>query len=299
MQANSGMLPLLIGLTMAAPPESIDDVLDALHQAATDADATTYFGLFAPEAVFIGTDATEVWTLDAFQAFASPHFTEAPAWSYTPLERQVHLGPKRRTAWFYETLKHASYGEVRGSGALVRVDGTWKISQYVLSFPIPNERARDVLRVVYDEPHLPPPFSAAQIRDTYRPGLTLVTHERSPEQQRWQRLTVVSATDDAVTLRLTPLDADHEPLGAGAEHTVQWTELRDHAAFPMHGTTWSEERLETPLGPLDTRRYVVTRGDDVTTYWFATAYPGQPVAMTVERAGAGYSRLEMIDRSSE
>ena len=95
-----------------------DGAIDALHRAATDADAETYFGLYADDAVFIGTDPAERWDLPAFRDFAAPHFEEAPAWAYTPVEREVHFGPKGRSAWFYETLSHERYGAVRGSGAL-------------------------------------------------------------------------------------------------------------------------------------------------------------------------------------
>ena len=34
---------------------------------------------------------------------------------------------------------------IRDSGTLVREAGTWKIAQYVLSFPIPNAIAGDVV----------------------------------------------------------------------------------------------------------------------------------------------------------
>ena len=126
----------MIGLATATPPE-IDEVLDSLHRAATEADADTYFGLFTPEAVFIGTDPTERWSLEAFRAFAAPHFQEAPAWDYRPVER--HVSVVGRVAWFDEVLEHDRYGRVRGSGALVRAGRRWRVSQYVLSFAIPNE----------------------------------------------------------------------------------------------------------------------------------------------------------------
>ena len=115
------MLAVLLGVVAMAgspDPAEVDQVLDALHRAATDADAETYFGLYADDAVFIGTDPAERWDLPAFRDFAAPHFEEAPAWAYTPVEREVHFGPKGRSAWFYETLSHERYGAVRGSGAL-------------------------------------------------------------------------------------------------------------------------------------------------------------------------------------
>jgi len=144
------MIPLLAGFALAGTPDPqpVNEVLDALHEAATAADSETYFSLFRDDGVFIGTDATERWTLDEFKVFAEPHFETAPAWAYTPVAREVHFGPKGRVAWFHETVRHATYGDVRGSGVLTRDGSQWRITQYVLSFPIPNEVAKDVLALV-------------------------------------------------------------------------------------------------------------------------------------------------------
>ena len=38
-----------------------------------------------------------------------------------------------------------SYGELRGSGALRRIDDDWKILQYNLAFTVPNDAAKDVV----------------------------------------------------------------------------------------------------------------------------------------------------------
>src|SRR6516162_8245242 len=48
--------------------------LDDFHDAAAHADEARYFGHFAPDAVFLGTDATERWDLAAFGEYAHPHF---------------------------------------------------------------------------------------------------------------------------------------------------------------------------------------------------------------------------------
>ena len=139
---------LLGGLAMATPQQDIGAVLDRLHQAATDADERVYFDCYTADAVFVGTDATERWTMAEFRTFAHPHFAEAPAWAYTPVTREVHLGPSGDVAWFYETLTHARYGKVRGSGTLRREGTDWKVAQYVLSFPIPNDKAKAVIELV-------------------------------------------------------------------------------------------------------------------------------------------------------
>lgn len=144
------MVPLLAGFALAGTPDPqpVHEVLDALHMAAATADAETYFGLFHEDGIFVGTDATERWTMTEFKAFAEPHFETAPAWAYTPVAREVHFGPKGRVAWFHETVRHDRYGDVRGSGVLTRHGPDWKVAQYVLSFPIPNEVASQVLDLV-------------------------------------------------------------------------------------------------------------------------------------------------------
>ena len=43
---------------------AISQTLDQLHAAAAKADGKAYFDLFAPDAVFIGTDVSERWTMD-------------------------------------------------------------------------------------------------------------------------------------------------------------------------------------------------------------------------------------------
>lgn len=126
--------------------------LDALHAAAADADGAAYFALFAPDARFIGTDATERWSLAEFRAYAEPYFDRGQGWTYAPRDRVVSIAPIdcRCVAWFDEALDNASYGETRGSGVLRLTEDGWKIEQYVLSFTVPNEAARDVVAVIRD-----------------------------------------------------------------------------------------------------------------------------------------------------
>ncbi|MES2034933.1 MAG: nuclear transport factor 2 family protein [Pseudomonadota bacterium] len=130
----------------ATPEDDIGAVLDGLHVAASKADGPAYFGSYTPDAVFIGTDVTERWTLPQFRAYAQPFFSKGKGWTYTARERHVVVAPDacRCVAWFDEVLDSQSYGTARGSGALVKTPAGWKVSQYVLSFPIPNDIADDV-----------------------------------------------------------------------------------------------------------------------------------------------------------
>jgi len=121
----------------------VSEVLDALHQAASDADFDRYFGLYARDFIFLGTDATERWDRAQFMDYARGPFSEGRGWTYTPLERHVYIAPDGQTAWFDERLDNENLGETRGTGALVKEDGEWKIAQYNLTIPVPNDLARE------------------------------------------------------------------------------------------------------------------------------------------------------------
>jgi hypothetical protein len=124
---------------------AVESVLDEFHRAASEADGEVYFGLFTPDGVFLGTDATERWTVEEFRAYAKPHFDQGRGWTYTPLERHVGLSDDGETAWFDERLHNDGLGETRGSGVLVRRGGAWKVAQYNLTIPVPNELAAELV----------------------------------------------------------------------------------------------------------------------------------------------------------
>ncbi len=122
---------------------AIEGVLDALHEAAAAADLARYSSLYARDAVFLGTDASERWTRDEFMAYAKARFERGSGWAYTPIERHVYVAADGRTAWFDERLSNENLGETRGTGVLVAEEGTWRVAQYNLTIPIPNELARE------------------------------------------------------------------------------------------------------------------------------------------------------------
>jgi hypothetical protein len=143
--------PLAAGCSAGArrePSSSPAATLDLLHAAASRADGPAYFELFLPDAVFIGTDAAERWDLAAFRAYCEPFFARGQGWTYVSTERHIVLAPSGDVAWFDERLQNEKYGETRGSGALVLAGGRWRIAQYVLSFPVPNELAADLVERV-------------------------------------------------------------------------------------------------------------------------------------------------------
>ena len=147
------VLALSLALTVATPAfavtpeEDIAAVLDKLHLAAAKADGPAYFALYTPDAVFLGTDVTERWTIPAFRAYAQPYFDKGQGWTYAARERQVTIAPVdcRCVAWFDEVLDSQSYGTARGTGTLVKTADGWRVSQYALTFPIPNDVADEVI----------------------------------------------------------------------------------------------------------------------------------------------------------
>ncbi|MFG0317980.1 MAG: nuclear transport factor 2 family protein [Planctomycetota bacterium JB042] len=138
----------------AAAKAAVAAVLDDFHAAAAAADGRRYFSHFAPDGVFLGTDATERWSVPEFRAYAAPYFDAGRGWTYVATERHVGLSADGGTAWFDERLHNEKYGEVRGSGALRRIGETWRIAQYNLAFPVPNDLAPDLverIRAAEDE----------------------------------------------------------------------------------------------------------------------------------------------------
>jgi hypothetical protein len=126
-------------------------LLSMWHDAAARGDFDGYFSKMTPDGVFLGTDRTERWTREAFEAFARPYFDGVEAWTYEAVERHVIVGPGAdpSVAWFDEVLWNAKYGHCRGSGVAVRgEDGQWRIAHYTLSLLVPNEKAPGVVRLI-------------------------------------------------------------------------------------------------------------------------------------------------------
>lgn len=126
----------------------VDAVLDAWHSAAAEAKEGDYFDRMAPTSIFFGTDATERWTTQQFRDYAHPFFEKGRAWTFHPRNRNVYFSSDGNVAWFDEALDSASYGEMRGTGVLQRSGGRWRIEQYNLTIPIPNDLAKEVVEKI-------------------------------------------------------------------------------------------------------------------------------------------------------
>ncbi|HZX95645.1 MAG TPA: nuclear transport factor 2 family protein [Myxococcales bacterium] len=124
------------------PSQTVARELDDFHDAAARADEGRYFGHFAPDGVFLGTDAAERWDVAAFRAYAHPHFARGKAWTFRGVRRRISI--RGDLAWFEEDLETQNLGPARGSGVLARSGERWLLEQYVLSITVPNEKFKAV-----------------------------------------------------------------------------------------------------------------------------------------------------------
>jgi hypothetical protein len=150
--------PSAIG-SRADEEASIRHTLDVWHEAAARSDEVAYFALMTRDSIFLGTDATERWSRDAFRAYAHAPFSEGRGWHMRAVRRDVEIatGPIHAgsVAWFDEDLETVNLGPARGSGVLVRDDLGWRIAQYNLAITVPNERFDEVRSLL-----APPPGTA-------------------------------------------------------------------------------------------------------------------------------------------
>jgi ketosteroid isomerase-like protein len=129
---------------------AVDAVLDAFHAAAAAADEEAYVATLAESMVFLGTAPGERWQADAWRDFVRSYFSRGKGWAYTPSARSVDFAEDGLTAWFDETVENEHYGSCRGTGVLRRHHDGWKIQQYNLTLPIPDELAPEVVARIRD-----------------------------------------------------------------------------------------------------------------------------------------------------
>ena len=130
------------------PAQQVATVLDDWHQAASAADEDRYFKHFAHNGVFMGTDATERWTVSQFREWAKPYFQRKKAWSFKPRDRHIDFSADGKIAWFDEMLDTPNMGVCRGSGVLTLSGRDWKIAQYNLSIAVPNALADSIVKQI-------------------------------------------------------------------------------------------------------------------------------------------------------
>lgn len=140
-------ITICLGFTASTnDKETINQTLDNWHKAAAEAKFEAYFSYFTNDAIFIGTDATENWTMPQFKTFAKPFFDRGSAWNFKVLERNIYTDKTQKIVWFDELLD-TQMKICRGSGVLIKVKNEWKIKHYVLSTTIPNEKISEVIKI--------------------------------------------------------------------------------------------------------------------------------------------------------
>ena len=122
--------------------EKLDALLDGLHQDAHEGNFQTYFARYTSDAVFLGTDKTERWTIEEFKAYAKPAFADGHGWTYSVVERNWE--GDGNTRWFDEILFNEKLGYCRGTGVVQLINDEWKIAHYALTMLVPNSIAADV-----------------------------------------------------------------------------------------------------------------------------------------------------------
>jgi hypothetical protein len=128
--------------------QAVNQVLDGLHEAASQADLDKYLGSFTDTGVFMGTDDWERWsrpvTLDKYVA---ERFAGGTGWTYQSVERNINLSEGNNIAWFDEITVSKKWGRFRGTGVLMKVQGNWKIAHYAMSVLVPNEAWEKVAEI--------------------------------------------------------------------------------------------------------------------------------------------------------
>jgi uncharacterized protein (TIGR02246 family) len=127
-------------------------VLDNFHDAAAQADAERYLDLMTEDGVFLGTDEHERWPMQPdFIEYVNERFA-AGGWSYYSTNKNIAFSRDGNVAWFDEiSISNSMGAHFRGSGVLEKINGEWKIAQYVLSVLVYNELWEEVMGLITPE----------------------------------------------------------------------------------------------------------------------------------------------------
>ena len=131
--------------------ESPEALLDCLHLSEATSDIKGYFGCYLNENCrFLGTDCKEHWTVKQFIEYSKEAFKQSCAWEYTVIPgTRTCLEVVDNVVTFDELLLSKSFQcTARGTGTIVKKDGYWFITQYHLTFPIPNNLANNICRQI-------------------------------------------------------------------------------------------------------------------------------------------------------
>jgi hypothetical protein len=131
----------IVGGAKASPnlllTSQVNAFVDGWHDDAANA-RTAYFDKIARDGVYIGTDRTELWTRDAFKAWAKKYFDSKSAWTFKATRRNVYASADKSLIWFDELLDTKNMGPAMASGVLRKTKSGFEIVHYQLSMAVPN-----------------------------------------------------------------------------------------------------------------------------------------------------------------
>jgi ketosteroid isomerase-like protein len=125
--------------------EEVKEVLEDFRLAKAELDAERFYAHLADDAMVLGTDAPERWTVEELRALMGPWFERETGWMTSATAQHVIVDEGGRLAWFDEVLESEAYGTMRSSGVLRREGDAWKIVQYNTVFLVPNELALEYI----------------------------------------------------------------------------------------------------------------------------------------------------------
>lgn len=133
--------------------QKINTLLNQWHRDVAEYKFDAYFDKLTNDAVFVGTDASEVWNKTKFMSFSKPYFDKRQTWDFEPLQRNIYLDLNDNYAAFDELL-NTWMGLCRGSGIVVNTQNGWKIKHYVLSVAVPNDDIQKVIKAKQEKDSL-------------------------------------------------------------------------------------------------------------------------------------------------
>lgn len=138
---------------------AIEAALAEFHAAVGAGEESRVVASLAPEAVILGLDPAQRWDRQGFvrwliardeKAIGKSRSLGTKAWTAAVRSRSITPGVSGEFAWFDEQLRHPEWGDLRGSGVAIRLQGGWFIAQYHLALAIPDESSGRILGALKD-----------------------------------------------------------------------------------------------------------------------------------------------------
>lgn len=149
------------------------------------------------------------------------------------------------------------------------------------------------------EPHLPPPFTADVLSQSFSVGETWQFRlTQDPEPPMTVTLRVVTMRDDGVEIESRVTTDAGEDVAAPSLRFSTWAELESHAHYPQSTTEVEPLEVSVPAGTFSGVRYRAVEADGaVVEATFATELPGPPVRYVETREGSPGMSMELLSHT--